>query len=78
MENEWVWRDKGWRQGLLLGDFQWSTSERERDKDRASLIEGRCYEDRERGEMIVKVKLASCVLAFMWVISFTLFQILIK
>lgn len=31
MENEWVWRDKGWRQGLLLGDFQWSTSEKERE-----------------------------------------------
>lgn len=28
--------------------------------------------------MIMKVKLASCMLAFMWVISFTLFQILIK
>lgn len=50
MENEWIWRDKGWRQGLLL-DFQRSRSEKERETktERASLTEGRCYKDREEG-----------------------------
>lgn len=64
----------------MLLDFQRSRSEKERETktERASLTEGRCYKDREEGRDEMKVKLASCMLAFMWVISFTLFQILIK